>query len=921
MRPLKLIMSAFGPYAGRTELNLAQLGTGGLYLITGDTGAGKTTIFDAIAYALYGEASGENREASMFRSKYALPETPTFVQLTFSYADKQYQITRNPQYERPKTRGTGTTQEKASAELIYPDGRAVTKPREVDRAIEEIMGIDRSQFAQIAMIAQGDFLKLLLASTEERKKIFQKLFRTRAYFLLQERLKTESSALKNQYDALAASMEQYISGIAWDPDDLLYAEVEKARNREISMDETTALLQTLLGSDQAAAEALDRQLHALEERSEALTKSIAQVQSWNEARKTLDSAGRELETCTAALNAARDACAQAESRKPELEALSAKIAEIDAILPEYRQLSAKIQEKAVLAANVSTAREKITRQEATQNRASETILALKQEQTQLQTAGEEKVRLEAELEVLRRKEKSLKDLSQEMDRLARLEQELQAAQTRYLSASRTAQEQSELYEQKNRAYLDEQAGVLAELLTEDMPCPVCGSRNHPHPAVKSAQAPTREQLRQLKAVCDKALAAQTDASTQAGKIRGTVEEKRSAVKAAAEALFENAAPEAIADLLDRQTADVARQTQDHIRSIAELDRKIQRGHQLARQIPEQESALEALKTQLAQLRETLSRDQANIVSTQARIQELTEKLPFPSAADAQAARDAHQAARNALTEAAQKAADAYHTCDKRITSLNVTIAEAQKVLQDAGDTDPEALVLEKTQLQSQKAVLTAKRQELHTRLSKNQDILDHLHTQSSRIRDVESRWTWVRALSATANGNISGKEKIMLETYVQMTFFDRIIARANTRFLMMSGGQYELKRRVEAENNRSQSGLELDVIDHYNGSERSVKTLSGGESFQASLSLALGLSDEIQSSAGGIRLDTMFVDEGFGALDEDSLDQAIKALSRLSSGNRLVGIISHVAELQDRIDRQIVVTKDRSGGSSAKIIC
>ncbi len=921
MRPLKLIMSAFGPYAGRTELNLAQLGTGGLYLITGDTGAGKTTIFDAIAYALYGEASGENREASMFRSKYALPETPTFVQLTFSYADKQYQITRNPQYERPKTRGTGTTQEKASAELIYPDGRAVTKPREVDRAIEEIMGIDRSQFAQIAMIAQGDFLKLLLASTEERKKIFQKLFRTRAYFLLQERLKTESSALKNQYDALAASMEQYISGIAWDPDDLLYAEVEKARNREISMDETTALLQTLLGSDQAAAEALDRQLHALEERSEALTKSIAQVQSWNEARKTLDSAGRELETCTAALNAARDACAQAESRKPELEALSAKIAEIDAILPEYRQLSAKIQEKAVLAANVSTAREKITRQEATQNRASETILALKQEQTQLQTAGEEKVRLEAELEVLRRKEKSLKDLSQEMDRLSRLEQELQAAQTRYLSASRTAQEQSELYEQKNRAYLDEQAGVLAELLTEDMPCPVCGSRNHPHPAVKSAQAPTREQLRQLKAVCDKALAAQTDASTQAGKIRGTVEEKRSAVKAAAEALFENAAPEAIADLLDRQTADVARQTQDHIRSIAELDRKIQRGHQLARQIPEQESALEALKTQLAQLRETLSRDQANIVSTQARIQELTEKLPFPSAADAQAARDAHQAARNALTEAAQKAADAYHTCDKRITSLNATIAEAQKVLQDAGDTDPEALVLEKTQLQSQKAVLTAKRQELHTRLSKNQDILDHLHTQSSRIRDVESRWTWVRALSATANGNISGKEKIMLETYVQMTFFDRIIARANTRFLMMSGGQYELKRRVEAENNRSQSGLELDVIDHYNGSERSVKTLSGGESFQASLSLALGLSDEIQSSAGGIRLDTMFVDEGFGALDEDSLDQAIKALSRLSSGNRLVGIISHVAELQDRIDRQIVVTKDRSGGSSAKIIC
>lgn len=209
---------------------------------------------------------------------------------------------------------------------------------------------------------------------------------------------------------------------------------------------------------------------------------------------------------------------------------------------------------------------------------------------------------------------------------------------------------------------------------------------------------------------------------------------------------------------------------------------------------------------------------------------------------------------------------------------------------------------------------------LHARMKGNERALDGICGKAEELDALEKRYAWLKALSNTANGNISGKEKVMLETYIQMTFFDRIIARANTRFMVMSGGQYELKRRKAAENNRSQSGLELDVIDHYNGTERSVKTLSGGESFKASLSLALGLSDEIQASAGGVKLDTMFVDEGFGSLDDESLDQAMRALSGLAEGNRLVGIISHVAELKNRIDRQIVVTKEKSGGSRARIV-
>ena len=235
--------------------------------------------------------------------------------------------------------------------------------------------------------------------------------------------------------------------------------------------------------------------------------------------------------------------------------------------------------------------------------------------------------------------------------------------------------------------------------------------------------------------------------------------------------------------------------------------------------------------------------------------------------------------------------------------------------------DVQAVLAAQTEADQQKAAWQAQKNEIGDRLAVNRPILENLRPQISKMEETEKRLQCVQALSDTANGRLSGKEKIMLETYIQMTFFDRIIRRANVRLMVMSGGQYELKRRVNAENNRSQAGLELDVIDHYNGSERSVKTLSGGESFKASLALALGLSDEIQSSAGGIRLDTMFVDEGFGSLDEESLEQAVDALVGLTQGNRLVGIISHVSELKNRIDKQIVVTKEKSGGSKAEILC
>lgn len=257
---------------------------------------------------------------------------------------------------------------------------------------------------------------------------------------------------------------------------------------------------------------------------------------------------------------------------------------------------------------------------------------------------------------------------------------------------------------------------------------------------------------------------------------------------------------------------------------------------------------------------------------------------------------------------------------EEIAGYNSSIEGYKNQLSSGCELDKEKESNKRTDIEAKKNNDDDLLKKVHTRTDKNAQALQNIRDKMTNLDSVEKRYIWMKALSDTANGNISGKEKVMLETYIQMTYFDRVIARANTRFMVMSDGQYELKRRKEAENNKSQSGLDLDVIDHYNGTERSVKTLSGGESFKASLSLALGLSDEIQASAGGVQLDTMFVDEGFGSLDDESLDQAMRALSNLADGNRLVGIISHVGELKNRIDKQIVVTKEKTGGSRANII-
>ena len=1096
MRPLKLTLSAFGPYAGRVDLDLARLGEQGLYLITGDTGAGKTTLFDAITYALYGEPSGESRDPSMFRSKYARPDTPTWVELTFSYGGKTYTVRRNPEYERPAKKGGGTTLQRADAELTLPDGGLVTKAREVNRAIVEIIGLDRSQFAQIAMIAQGDFLKLLLADTRSRQEIFREIFKTRYYMVFQERMKSEAGALQRDCEAARASVQQYIGGVVCREGDPLLPRVQRARAGELPFQETVALIEALIGGDRGEE---TRQQALLDRLDGALKETSALLGRAEEAQKTREKlalARSAREALLPRVEEARSALEAERENLPRQEAVGRALAALEAELPRYQALSRRETALTALEADTAALERRLGRQTEEARTRAEALEEWKRELAGLAAVDADRERLLREREQIEGRRTALTALERQTgqwqdclrsiaaeqgrraeltrrqaaltDRLAEERAALQADRETFQAAAGLLGEKQELlhrqeraqerqrglsglvsgldgceqerkilqmaqeayeragarsealeadYRRKDRAFLDEQAGVLARSLTEGRPCPVCGSTHHPAPARLSGGAPTEAELEAAKAAWEGARREAQEKSLAAGKRRAALEEReRQLLRSMADYLDEPDLDTARERLTAGQAA-VAEELARLHRALVETEAGLLHRAELEQALEERESALEALERQAEELKEALRRAEVTqgalggqreqleeglrresaaqlppcgleelpdalsralaeteermdglaererdleerlrrkqaldgrlpraeqelgeleasaaglreeLAAARSRREELAgqlqterERLPFPDQGGAEqkiaALRGELQTLADALERAQQAAADR----QRELAAADAAIGELQRLLESAREIDREALKEQSRDLTRQRTEAGEAQKEVHARLVANETALQNIREKAADLERLEGRYTWMRTLSNTVNGSLAGKEKVALETYIQMTFFDRILQRANLRLLVMSGGQYELRRRREAENNRSQSGLELDVVDHYNGSERSVRSLSGGESFQASLSLALGLSDEVQSAAGGIRLDTMFVDEGFGSLDEESLAKALRALTGLTEGRRLVGIISHVSELKERIDRQIVVTKDRTGGSRVEIV-
>ena len=920
MRPLKLTISAFGPYADKAFIDMESLGENGIYLITGDTGAGKTTIFDAITFALYDKASGEHRETSMLRSKYAEPSTPTEVELTFSNHGKIYTVKRNPEYERPAKNGNGTTTQRAEATLTLPDGQVIANRREVNAKLQEIIGVDAKQFSQIVMIAQGDFLKLLVADTKERQGIFREIFKTNSYQVLQDTLKTKSGELGRLCDNTRLILQQHVNAILCHDEDVLADEVKKAKDGQLMVADVILLLEKLLDGDTSLMEALTKELDATEEELKKYNDEIAKHQAFRKSTTELASAEKELKELLPDLTQAQKEYDKEKSHDKEAEAKRVEAAKIEAQYTDYDKYDLLLRECKALSEAISKKEKEKEEKSASLNNGKDFLEALKKEYQSLVNAGENRERLIARINEASSKAEKIKELLTVLEQLALNKGKLARLQQEYTSLANIADKAQGTYNALNRAFLNNQAGILADTLTEGSPCPVCGSTAHPVKATKPTDAPTEEALNEAKAKADEALRNASDKSLVANLLKGQVEAEEKQLMKQISALIDDAILENAKDELEallNKTEGIISALNDELTTE---NAKIKRKEDLEVTIPAKEKGLQETERYIHQLTEEIASATTSLKEKTALASEIKKKLTFESKAKAQERVRVLLSEIDAYKDRLSKKEVALKAVETRITELKAKITQLKETLKEKPKTDEEALNVQINTLAQKKSEILAKRQDAHTRHSTNTNVLSAVKENSNELIALEHKYAWVKNLSNTANGALSGKEKIMLETYIQATYFERIIEKANRRLLVMTGNQYELRRRKAAENNRSQSGLELDVIDHYNGSVRSVKSLSGGESFKASLSLALGLSDEVQESAGGIKLDTMFVDEGFGSLDEESLQQAIKALASLSSGNKLVGIISHVAELKERIDTQVVVTKNKTGGSSVKIV-
>ena len=918
MRPLKLTMSAFGPYAGRMELDFEALGTGGLYLITGDTGAGKTTIFDAISFALFGEASGANREPGMLRSKYADPKTPTEVVLTFRYAGKEYTITRNPEYMRPKGRGEGMTKQGANATLVCPDGHLVDRLKDVNAAVRDILGLDREQFSQVAMIAQGDFLKLLLADTKERQKIFRNIFHTNLYVELQDQLSSQANAIKSKWEYAGNSIRQYQEGILWAESSPLSEQGQRAREGNLPTAEVLSLLDALLEEDRQIQKALEIQLADTEKKLDGVKGQLNKAETYQRTKSALAQAEEKLAATTPLLAQYRQELEAQQAKLPQQEALGKEITAIELTLSDYDRLAALQKDLTAAQQQKQQAEAELETAQGQRNALAEELDNLKAERKTLENCGAEKEKLLRQKQTHQENQEALQRLVRDIGKLYTQQKKWKNAQDFYVAAEEKSTRRMREYDAKNKAFLDEQAGIIAGRLEDGQPCPVCGAIHHPAPAVMADFAPTEADVKQAKQAYEKAARETEAASSAAAAEKGKVVSQEETLAKQIASLLE------AMEIAKAETAAQVR-ISEYAAAIAALDLQIaeisaaqKRKEALDTLVPQKEQAISDKDGRISTLRESLASANTAIRSAAEQMEALRKKLPFADKSAAAAQRDGKQRELKALQNALDAAQRHYDGCKDTLSNLNGSAEQLRKQLESEEERDMEALTLEKDALTARRTELQNLQKPIHTRLTSNETCKKNIQSKAQEYSALEEKQKWLCALSDTANGRISGKAKIMLETYIQTTYFDRILARANVRLMKMTGGQYELKRRVDEENRRSQIGLELDVIDHYNGTQRSVKTLSGGESFKASLAMALGLSDEVQMSTG-IQLDTLFVDEGFGSLDPESLDQAYNTLASLTEGNRLVGIISHVAELKARIDKQIVVTKEKCGGSKAVI--
>lgn len=922
MRPLKLTMSAFGSYAGVTEIDFTQFDKGSLYLISGNTGSGKTTIFDAIVFALYGEASGSIRnDARRFRSKYAEDDADTYVELVFENKGVTYYVRRNPRYMR-KAKRTGKNDMVAQppgAELCYYEGDVIaTDMAKVTAGITEILGVDCKQFTRMTMLAQGEFQNLLLAGSDEREKIFRHIFHTERFDEIQGRIASDFNSIEQERKELFIAIHQNME------------QIKLTGNRDISditsqdipdMEQTSDILNDQIDEDEAMLENIENKIQKHKSELEKVLNNISEEEQRMADKKQLDKEKKYIEELRKSLVSAGEAVKDRKKNEPDIKKCEDRIAVLTTLLPDYEQLEGYMKEMTDGKKKLDKIHSDIDTYTDSMDKKSR---KLEEYIREVQTLGELKLQYEKlcnELGKIKEKKSLLIDISHRISVIDKNEAMLQKVQREYVNLSHKYDKLRDEYEKKRKAFLDEQAGVIAaSYLFENEPCPVCGSTIHPKPAILSEGAPDREQIETMQAEVERLNTKVQEQSVEAAKLKNTIEHDR---KSVVEQSGYDVPEASYEDIRENVSAEL-NNSEDMLKDIegrADICNKdIMRLEKIEASIPKLKEEIESLTGTVDELKkkETLAGEQ--MMKAKTTYDAVSSKLEYSSREEAvkeiESLTGRSLAMRKDIEEAVHKVED----ITGRINVSKGKTEQLEKKLESCVVKDVEQLYARKDEINHLTNELEEQRKQLLGRISVNRECRLSLDRNKAQLEKVDREYGWKKMLRDTVKGTVGGRAKITLEVFVQLAYFDRVLERANIRFEEMTSGQYTMKRAEDAENLRSRTGLDISVIDHFNGSERSVRTLSGGECFKASLSLALGMADEVSANSGGIVLDSLFVDEGFGSLDEESLQQAMKVLNDLTEGNRQIGIISHVNELKTQIDKQISVEKDAMGISKVKVM-